>query len=117
MQLISVRYKSWNVSLKENNSTRSNEGDSLPDVIELGRGFPIRVELLSPTTARPDDEPVLEVRHELDVLLLLLHPDHLELFAEQGLELLLEAEGERQPAHVARITALYMKNVIISFYC
>ena len=87
-------------------TTRNEEGDSLPDVIELWGSFPSRVEFLSPAAARPDDQPALEVRHELDVLLLLLHPDHLQLLAEQSLELLLEAEGERQPAHVARITTL-----------
>jgi hypothetical protein len=53
------------------------------------------------------------VRHELDVLLLLLHPDHLQLLAEQSLELLLQAERERQPTHVAGIAALQEKDNFI----
>jgi hypothetical protein len=38
---------------------------------------------------------VFEVSHELEIFLLLLHADNLQLFAEQGFELLLQAEGER----------------------
>lgn len=44
--------------------------------------------------------------HEFDILLLLLHPNHLQLLPEQSLEFLLQAERERQPAHVARIATL-----------
>ena len=53
-----------------------------------------------------DDQPVVEVGHELEVLLLLVHPHHLQLLPEQALKLLLEAEGECEPAHVAGVPAL-----------
>ena len=49
------------------------------------------------------------MRHELDVLLLLLHLDYFQLLAEQRFELLLQAERERQPSHVARISTLEAK--------
>ena len=45
--------------------------------------------------------PDLEVRHEFEVLLLLVHPHHLEFFPKESLEFLLEAEGEGEPPHVA----------------
>jgi hypothetical protein len=41
----------------------------LPDVIEFRGGFPGRIQFLSPAAALPDDQPVLEVRHELHILL------------------------------------------------
>lgn len=55
--------------------------------------------------AIPDDEPPVEVRHELEALLLLVRPDDVEALAEL-LELALEPERERQPAHVGRAPAL-----------
>ena len=73
---------------------------------EFRRCFPAGVKLSSPPASLLDEEAVVEMGHELDVLLLLLHPDHFQLFAEQGLELLLQAEGESQPPHVARIATL-----------
>lgn len=53
-----------------------------------------------------DDELALKVRHELHVLLLLVRADHLQLVPEEGLELLLQCEGERQPAHAGGFPAL-----------
>ena len=41
-----------------------------------------------------DDELALEVRHELEVLLLLARAVHLQLVAEQRLELLLKTEND-----------------------
>ena len=42
----------------------------------------------------PDDQPVVEVRHKLQVFLLLVHPHHLQLFSKQTLKLLLKAGEE-----------------------
>ncbi len=82
-------------------------------MIEFRCSLPSRVQFRGPPAALPDDESVSEVRHELDVLLLLLHPDYLQLLAEQSLELLLQAERERQPTHVAGIATLQEKDNFI----
>ena len=60
-----------------------------PQVVELGasRGELAR---LVPAPATADDELALEVRQELEVLLLLVLPHHLQLVAEQRLKLLLQ---------------------------
>ena len=67
--------------------------------------FPAGPSNLLPLAAL-DDQPVVEVGHELEVLLLLVHPYHLQLLPEQALKLFLEAEGECEPAHVAGVPAL-----------
>jgi len=53
-----------------------------------------------------DDELPLEVGHELEVLLLLEDPHHLQLLAEHRLELLLQCKGKREPSHIAGIASL-----------
>ena len=53
-----------------------------------------------------NDELLLKVRQELEILLLLVHTHHFQFIAKHGLESLLQAEGEREPAHVAGITTL-----------
>lgn len=52
-----------------------------------------------------DDKLPIEMRHELDILLLLVGADHLQIVAER-LEFLLQAKGECQPAHVPGVPAL-----------
>ena len=82
-----------------------------PDVEELRAGLPVG-HLARPPAALLDDETLLEVGHELEVLLLLLHADHFKLLAKKGLELLLEAECEREPAHVAGIATLKKRKIL-----
>ena len=64
------------------------------DLEELRLGLPVGVEFGRAPRPLLDHEAVAEVRHELEVLLLLLHTDDLELLAEERLELLLQAERE-----------------------
>ena len=54
--------------------------------------------------------------HELELLLLLMHPHHLQLLAKQALELLLEGEGEGEPAHVGTIATLQTRFSFVSIY-
>ena len=57
---------------------------------ELDRGW----RRVAASSTVVDDELALEVRHELEVLLLLARAVHFQLVAEQRLELLLKTENE-----------------------
>jgi len=73
---------------------------------KLHRRLTLRRERLVLPLAGVDDKLALEVRHELEVLLLLENPHHLQFLAEHRLEFLLQRKGKREPTHVAGIASL-----------
>uniref|UniRef100_A0A1B0CAZ6 Uncharacterized protein n=1 Tax=Lutzomyia longipalpis TaxID=7200 RepID=A0A1B0CAZ6_LUTLO len=75
-------------------------------MIESNSCLPIGCHLLHLPAPIVNDKLPLEVRHELEVLLLLMNPHHFELLPKHRLELLLERESEREPTHIAGIASL-----------